>query len=163
MKAIGFVGVVIAMALLPGCGGNPDEAIIKADAASGEKLQTYSENITEAVDIAGNADLVQRFCKNGLGGPCPADITTTLKTYGFAGSGVDLAHAFTQIVADMKDGEADFSSSDEDYLDAAYHVALGRDPDTGGAQDNLRLIQDTGERKTMLRSLLQSAEFKKQQ
>ena len=105
---------------------------------------------------------MQRFCRNGLGGPCPADITTTLKTYGFTGSGVDLAHAFAQIVADRKDGDADFSSSDEDYLYAAYRVALGRDPDTGGAQDNLRLIQDTGERKTMLRSLLQSSEFKNQ-
>lgn len=163
MNTIGLVGVVVAIALLPGCGGNPEDAIVKADAASGDKLRTYSENITEAVDIAASSDLVQRFCKNGLGGPCPANITATLKAYGFAGSGVDLAHAFTQIVADIKDGNPDFSSSDEDYLYAAYRVTLGRDPDTGGAQDNLRLIQDTGERKTMLRSLLQSLEFKKQE
>jgi len=162
MRASRFKGVVTVAALLAGCGGDPEEAITKAEAASGEKLSAYSEIITEAVDLAANSDLVQRFCKNGLGGPCPANIATTLKTYGFAGSGVDLAHAFTLIVADMKDGTEDFSSSDEDYLYAAYHVALGRDPDTGGAQDNLRLIQDTGERKTMLRSLLQSSEFKKQ-
>ena len=34
------------------------------------------------------------------------------------------------LVADQKDGEPDFSSSDEDYLFAAYRVALGREPGT---------------------------------
>ena len=90
--------------------------------------------------------------------------TTTLSDAGFANGGsiVDLAHVFAVVMANKKDGEADYSSSDEDYFHAAYNVALGRDPGEGGALDNLRFIQDTGERKTMLRSLLTSEEFKRQ-
>ena len=75
---------------------------------------------------------------------------------------MDLAHAMGVMLADEKDGETDQSSSDEDYLKAAYRVALGRDPDEGGAADNLTFIQDTGNRKQMLRSLLESVEFKNQ-
>ena len=70
--------------------------------------------------------------------------------------------AMVVMLADEKDGETDQSSSDEDYLKAAYRVALGRDPDEGGAADNLTFIQDTGNRKQMLRSLLESVEFKNQ-
>lgn len=159
----GFIAAVAA-GLLAACGGNPEEAVAKADAASGDALDTYAKNIAETVDIAANPDLVQRFCRNGLGGACPADITEKLKQAGYTsgGTGVDLAHAFVVMVADAKDGNADLSATDEDYLSAAYRVALGRDPDAGGAADNLRFIQDTGDRKAMLRSLLQSEEFRNQ-
>ena len=155
-----IVGAALALAAC----GDPKEAVAKADAASGEALDTYSRNIAETVDIAANPDLVQRFCKNGLGGACPEDITDRLKEFGYAsgGTGVDLAHAFVVMVADQKDGNPDLSASDEDYLFASYRVALGRDPDEGGAKDNLRFIQDTGNRKAMLRSLLQSVEFQNQ-
>ena len=140
------------------------EAVAKADAAQGEALEEYSKNIAETVDLAANPDLVQRFCKNGLGSVCPADITTQLGDYGYAsgGTGVDLAHAFAVMVADKKDGDPDLTASDEDYLASAYRVALGREPDEAGAVDNLRFIADTGNRKQMLRSLLQSEEFKNQ-
>lgn len=150
--------------MLAGCGKDPTDAVAKAKPAEGEVLATYASAMADTVDLAANADLVQRFCKNGMGGPCPADIAARLKEAGFAngGTGVDLAHIFTVMVADQKDGEQDFSSSDEDYLFAAYRVALGRDPDAGGAKDNLTFIQDTGERKTMLRSLLTSEEFRRQ-
>lgn len=166
MRGYRAAGLTAFALLLAGCGGgDPKEAVAKAEAVSGEKLTEYSRNISETVDLAANPDLVQRFCKNGLGGPCPANIDDQLKDYGYAGkgTGVDLAHAFALIVADKKDGNPDYSASDEDYLYAAYRVALGRDPDQGGAQDNLRFIQDTGNRKTMLRSLLESEEFKGQQ
>ena len=76
------------------------------------------------------------------------------------GSGVDLANAFVVWVADEKDGNADRASADEDYLWAAYKVALGREPDEGGALSNLTFIKDGGDRKTMLRSMLESQEFK---
>jgi len=146
------------------CGGDPVDAISKATPAGGDTLTKYAEAVTDAVSLSGNADLVQRFCQNGFKAPCPEGITTTLSDAGFANGGsiVDLAHVFAVLVADKKDGEADFSSSDEDYFHAAYNVALGRDPGEGGALDNLRFIQDTGERKTMLRSLLTSEEFKRQ-
>lgn len=159
----GGLAAVAAIALAA-CGGNPEEAVAKAEAASGEALDTYAKNIAETVDLAANPDLVQRFCKNGLGGACPSDITEKLKEFGYAsgGTGVDLAHAFVMMVADGKDGNPDLIATDEDYLHAAYRVALGRDPDAGGAQDNLRFIQDTGNRKAMLRSLLQSEEFQNQ-
>lgn len=159
----GLVGVAVMTLLLGAC-GDPKKAIAEADAASGEKLQEYSSNISETVDLVANPDLVQRFCKNAFGTACPADITERLADngYGGGGTGVDLAQAFVVLLADQKDGETDQSSSDEDYLEAAYHVALGRAPDAGGAQDNLTYIQDTGNRKQMLRSLLESDEFKKQ-
>lgn len=154
-----------AALFLAGCGGDPDEALAKAEPAAGDSLDTYARNIAETVEIAANPDLVQRFCKNGFGGPCPEDITQQLANHGYVGggTGVDLAHVFVVMVADRKDGDPDMSSTDEDYLYGAYRVALGRDPDAGGAQDNLRFIQDTGNRKQMLRSLLQSEEFKGQQ
>ncbi len=149
---------------LAGCGGDADEAVATAEPAAGEILDTYARNMADTVDIAANPDLVQRFCKNGLGGPCPETITKQLADAGYVGggTGVDLAHVFVVMVADQKDGDPDLSSTDEDYLFSAYRVALGRDPDAGGAADNLRFIQDTGNRKQMLRSLLQSEEFKKQ-
>jgi hypothetical protein len=160
---IGLLGAVAAI-LLSGCGGDPEEAVAKAAPATGDALGTYSKNIAETIDLAANPDLVQRFCKNGLGGTCPADITAKLEQFGYAGggTGVDLAHAFVMMVADGKDGNPDLSASDEDYLGAAYRVALGRDPDAGGARDNLQFIQETGNRKAMLRSLLQSPEFQNQ-
>jgi len=153
-----------SMMLVAGCGGDPVEAVAKADAAQGAALEEYARNIAETVELAANPDLVQRFCKNGLGGACPADITAQLSDHGYAsgGTGVDLAHAFAVIVADQKDGDPDLTATDEDYLMSAYRVALGRDPDEAGAVDNLRFIQDTGNRKQMLRSLLQSQEFKNQ-
>lgn len=158
----GFAAAIAVLALAA-C-TDPEEAVAKAEAAQGQALATYAEKISDTVDLAANPDLVQRFCKNGLGGGCPAEITDTLKQYGYleGGTGVDLAHAFVVMVADSKDENPDLAASDEDYLFAAYRVALGRDPDEGGAQDNLRFIQDTGNRKQMLRSLLQSEEFKKQ-
>jgi hypothetical protein len=164
MRATGIAGTVVAALALAACGGDPSEAVAKAKPADAAALETYSRNISETVDLAANPDLVQRFCKNGLGAACPEDITAKLTEYGYSksGTGVDLAHAFVLMVADQKDGEVDFSASDEDYLFAAYRVALGRDPDEGGARDNLIFIQDTGSRKTMLRSLLESAEFRGQ-
>lgn len=157
--------LVLAGLMFAACGsGSPDEAIAKASPASGAALQAYAKNIAETIDLAGSADLVQRFCTNGLGAPCPQDINARLVEYGFVngGTGVDLAHAFVMLAADRKDADPDLIATDEDYLAMAYRVALGRDPDEGGARDNLRFIQDTGNRKQMLRSLLQSEEFQRQ-
>lgn len=159
----GFVAAGIMAVGLAAC-GDAKKAIAEADEAAGDKLQTYSQSISETVDLAASPDLVQRFCKNGTGTACPADITEKLNDNGYVsgGTGVDLAQAFVVMLADQKDGETDQSSSDEDYLFFAYRVALGRDPDEGGAKDNLTFIQDTGNRKQMLRSLLESDEFKNQ-
>lgn len=161
-SVLAFAGTMI---LLAGCGGDPAEAVAKAEAAQGDALDEYARNIAETVDLAANADLVQRFCKNGLGAACPDDITVRLGQYGYAsgGTGVDLAHTFAVMVADQKDGDPDLTATDEDYLVGAYRVALGRDPDDDGTNGNLRFIQDTGNRKQMLRTLLQSMEFKNQQ
>lgn len=159
----GLVVLIAVTALGMTACGDAKKAIAEADVAAGDKLKTYSHNISETVDLAASPDLVQRFCKNGFGAACPADITEKLKDNGYAsGTGVDLAQAFVVMLADQKDGETDLTSSDEDYVFAAYRVALGRDPDEGGAKDNLTFIQDTGNRKQMLRSLLESGEFKNQ-
>ena len=156
--------IAVVSISLSACGGDPEEAIAKAQPAAGAALESYAKNIAETVDLSASADLVQRFCKNAFGGPCPADIDAKLTEYGYAsgGTGVDLAHAFVMAAADQKDANPDLIATDEDYLFASYRVALGRDPDEGGARDNLRFIQDTGNRKAMLRSLLQSEEFRGQ-
>lgn len=162
LRTSGIVLLAAAGLALSAC-GDPKKAIAEADAAGGDKLEEYSRNIAETVDLVANPDLVQRFCKNAFASACPADIDQTLKDHGYnGGTGVDLAQAFVVILADTKDGEADLSSSDEDYLAAAYRVALARDPDAEGGADNLTYIQDSGNRKQMLRSLLESDEFRKQ-
>jgi Domain of unknown function (DUF4214) len=164
MKTPTVLCMAALAALLVGCGPDPDEAIAMAEPAAGAALQTYAKDIAETVNLAASADLVQRFCRNAFAARCPDDINTRLAEHGYASgnTGVDLAHAFVMIAVDEKDGNPDLIATDEDYLSSAYRVALGREPDEGGAKDNLRFIQDTGNRKQMLRSLLQSEEFKNQ-
>jgi hypothetical protein len=161
---IRMAGAALAAVLVLGACEDAGEAIATAQPATGAKLQEHSQNISRSVQLASDADLVQRFCRNALGQSCPADIADRLKSFGFADNqtGVDLAYAFTLMSADAQDGTADLASSDEVFLSAAYRVALGREPDQGGALTNLEFIRKKGERKTMLRSLLESAEFKSQ-
>lgn len=158
-----IAGVLAIALLLAGCsdGGEP---LSEAEPASGPALENYSRNITRAVQVGKDASLVQLFCRNATGARCPEDIVEKLKAYGFTDNldGVDLAHAFVMMAADAKDGAADQSSTDEDFLAAAYRVILAREPDEGGALTNLNYIKDTGERKNMLRSMLESEEFKNQ-
>jgi hypothetical protein len=158
-KAAMIAASILALAA---CDGDPTERLAKAEASAGETLAEYSSNITDIVSLGSNADLVQRFCKNAFAAVCPADVATRLGEFGFVsgGSGVDLANAFVVWVADEKDGNADLSSTDEDYLWAAYKVALSREPDESGALSNLTFIKDGGARRTMLRSMLESQEFK---
>lgn len=153
----------IAVSLLGACGGDPTEQLAAAEPAVGERLTEYSRNITNTVDLGADAALAQRFCKNAFASKCPADLVQKLEASGYVpgGTGVDLAAAFVVWVADEKDGNPDLASSDEDYLWASYKVALGRDPDESGAIGNLEFIRSPeGSRKIMLRSLLESQEFK---
>lgn len=151
-----------AVVFLSACDGDPSAQLAAAPPATGAALAHYSENITHAVKLGANADLVQRFCKNMTGAACPPDIPASLSAAGFSGegSGVVLASAFAKIEADKIDGKADQQSTAETYLRAAYKVVLAREPDEGGAQVNLKFLKDTGERDQLLRSMLQSAEFK---
>lgn len=155
---------VLAASLLAACGGgDPTAQLAEAKPATGDTLAEYSRNITNTVDLGADAPLVKRFCKSALEGPCPSDLVPKLEASGYVagGTGVDLAAAFAVWLADEKDGNPDLSSSDEDYLWAAYKVALAREPDQSGAQSNLDFIRSpSGDRKTMLRSLLESQEFK---
>lgn len=149
--------------VLGACEGDPSEQLAKAVPATGDTLAQYSAGITDMVKLGDNADLVQRFCHNAFAAPCPADVATKLGEFGYSSgnSGVDLANAFIVWVADEKDGNADLASSDEDYLWGAYKVALAREPNGDGSISNLTFIKDGGERKAMLRSLLESDEFKR--
>lgn len=158
-NAAAFLAAMLALAA---CDGDPTAQLEQAQPATGDKLAQYSASITDIVSLSANADLAQRFCQNAFAARCPADVGTKLGEFGFAsgGSGVDLANAFIVWVADEKDGNADLASKDEDYLWAAYKVALAREPDEGGAKSNLAFIKDGGDRKGMLRSLLESREFK---
>lgn len=160
---IRMVGAALAAGLLSAC-GDPSRELAEAKPATGASLEEHSRNISRSVQLGRDGDLVQRFCKNTTGAACPADIAGKLKAFGFADNqtGIDLAYAFVLMAADAKDGKPDLASSDEDYLAAAYRVALGREPDEGGATSNLAFIKEKGERKLMLRSLLESQEFKSQ-
>jgi hypothetical protein len=163
MKPAMIMTFALAACVLAGCGGDPTEQVAAADPVGGDRLAEYSSNISNTVDLGADAGLVQRFCANALAAKCPADIIQKLEANGYiaGGTGVDLAGAFAVWMADEKDGNPDLSSSDEDYLWAAYKVALAREPDAGGAQSNLDFIRSpSGDRKTMLRSLLESQEFK---
>lgn len=147
---------------LAACDSDPTAQLEQAQPATGDKLAEYAGGITDIVSLGDNADLVQRFCQNAFAARCPADVGTKLGEFGYAsgGSGVDLANAFVVWIADEKDGNADLASKDDDYLWAAYKVALAREPDGDGAVSNLDFIKDGGDRKGMLRSLLESQEFK---
>jgi hypothetical protein len=149
-----------AFLALSACGPGP-EAIATAKPATGPALVAYSKAITQKIDLGKNADLVQYFCHTALQQACPADIATRLKDYGFTGEsdGVDLAYRFTLMAADAKDGAADKTASDEDFFAAAYKTILGREPDNEGAKANLDVIKNGGQRKTVLRGMLQSREF----
>lgn len=153
--------------LLAACGDSAEQLAEKLEAAApatGATRETYSRNITRAVQIGKDASLVQLFCANAMAARCPADIAGKLKANGFVDNldGVDLANAFAVMTADAIDGAADMTSSDEDFLAAAYQVVLNRAPDQEGALTNLKYIKDTGERKSMLRSMLESEEFRNQ-
>jgi len=156
-----FAYVLPAALLIAAC-GDSGKTLATAEPATGAVLANYSRNITRSFQLGKDASLVQLFCRNATGARCPADIADRLKTYGFVDNldGVDLAHAFVAMAADAKDGSADKSSSDEDFLAAAYRVVLNREPDQGGATENLKYIKETSERKNMLRSMLESQEFK---
>ena len=150
-----------ALMLLAACDAKKPD-ITQAVPATGEVLQEYSENITETVKIGSDGELVQYFCLNVLAGPCPADIGERLRPYGFAEetTGVDLGYAFSMMAADAIDGTADFVSDDQAFLKGAYKAVLGREPDEGGGRSNLAFIQDTGQRRTLVGSMLESTEFK---
>lgn len=146
---------------LAACDPGP-EAIATAKPATGSELADFAKNVTKKVKLGRDASIVQYFCHTATGAGCPADIASKLAAYGFKSDsdGVDLAYVFASMAADAKDGKTDKSSTDEDFLAASYRVVLGREPDEGGAKTNLAFVKDTGQRKTMLRSMLESPEFK---
>jgi Domain of unknown function (DUF4214) len=156
-----FAYVLPAALVFAACGDSAKQ-LAAAQPATGATLETYSRNITRAFQLGNDASLVQLFCRNATKERCPSDIGAKLKDYGFADNldGVDLAYAFVGIAADAKDGTPDKSSSDEDFLASAYQVVLNREPDQSGALDNLKYIKESGERKNMLRSMLESKEFR---
>jgi Domain of unknown function (DUF4214) len=162
-KTLGLI--FLAGCALSACGDPAGQAkqLAAAQAATGAALEPYSDNITHAVDIGKNADLVQRFCKNATGQACPVDIAARLKTFGFADGqdGVKLAGAFVLMDLHENNQKGDADASDEEFLAAAYRVAFGRAPDEMGGKSNLAFIKETHERYAMLRSLLQSPEFKR--
>lgn len=160
MHKIAPVALVAAVALAA-C-GDATKQVAEAAPATRAQLENYSRNITEAVQIGRDASLVQRFCKNMTNSACPPDIIEKVKANGFVDNrdGVDLAYAFVVMLADQMDGTADQSSTHEDFWTAAYRVVLAREPDQDGALTNLKYIKDTGERKSMLRSMLESQEFR---
>lgn len=162
MKVLRASMVVMVAAALGACGGDPIDKIDEAEPATGDRLIEYSRSIAQRGGVGDYASLVQRFCQNAFATKCPEETKEHLERSGLSwgGTGVEVADAFVRWVADEQDGRPDLNSSDEDYLRAAYLVALGREPDEGGAKSNLNFIKNGGGRKLMLRSLLESPEFR---
>lgn len=162
MKSLRVQIAAVAAAMLGACSGDPIDKIDEAEPATGDRLLEYSRSIAERGGVGHYASLVQRFCWNAFAARCPEETKGRLEESGLSwgGTGVDLAYAFVRWIADEQDGRPDLNSSDEDYLRAAYRVALGREPDQGGARSNIAFIKDGGGRKLMLRSLLESPEFR---
>lgn len=129
--------------------------------ATGASIVEYSENITDISTRAKDASLYEYFCSTALEGPCPADIDAKLDSYrsGQGESRVDVADAFIRMYAEAhKDPETDYIT-DEEYLKAAYKVAFNREPDEAAWTDHLPFLQQTGERKLLLKNMLTSQEF----
>jgi len=129
--------------------------------ATGAELVDYSKNITDISTRAKDASLYEYFCRNALDGPCPADIDAKLNSYrsGQGESRVDAADAFVRMYAELhKDPSTDYVT-DEEYLKAAYKVAFNREPDESAWTSHLPFLQQTGERKLLLKNILMSQEF----
>jgi len=142
--------------------GQPSGPIPTVPPAGPEERVEYSRSITDRADRRRDASLYEYFCLNALDAPCPEDIDAQLAGVTVQGdrSRLGVADGFVRLLAARRSGDADGPITDQAYLDAAYQVALGRAPDPAGAADNLAFIQNAGERELMLRSLLQSNEFR---
>lgn len=158
-----IIGAAMAAGLLASC-GDGREKLAGAGAASGDVLVDYSAKVTHGVSLDKDAPFFQRFCMNMTGSLCPENIGDKLSKYGFSNgkTGIDLGYAFAQIAADEKDGSADAKSSDADFIEGAYKAAFGRSADPSGIETYSAVIKDgsVDSRKVMIRTLLQSREFK---
>jgi hypothetical protein len=156
------LAALAALGALSSC-GNAEVALSEAQPATGASLEKFSKEIHREAAIGTHAALVQRFCMNMSGAACPPDTPGRLSTYGFTDgqTGVDLGHAFVKMAADEKDGTPDQSSTDGDFIIAAYRVVLAREPDPGGAAHYAQFLAQPGEnrRGEMMLVFLKSPEF----
>jgi hypothetical protein len=157
----GWLSVVAVAATLSAC-GDPAQQLATAKPATGPALARYANNATDMVSLGSNGDLVQRFCVNQSGKACADDIADELKKVGFLGEGPanELGDAFARIEADRIDGTPDQKSSDEVYVTALYHIALGREPEAGGATGHINAIKGGLGRPGLVRAFMESLEFK---
>jgi predicted small lipoprotein YifL len=151
--------VAIGFLTLAACGDSgPVETV---PPATGVDLQQYSQNITDRTDRRKDASLWEYFCKTTLDAPCPADIQEKLA--GFMapdGSRVDLADAFIRLKSTTDLNDAQAVIPDELYVDSAYRVILGREPDPSGRANFIKFLGETGDRGNMARAILVSPEFR---
>lgn len=160
MTRCGSIACIVSL-MLVACDG-PSGPVATVSPARGEELAEYSRSITDRADRRKDASLYEYFCGNVFGGACPPDLETQLEAFAVEGdrSRLGLADTFVRLHAARDRKGETRPLTDEAYLAAAYQVALGRAPDPQGAADNLAFIRKTGERELMLRSLLQSSEFR---
>jgi hypothetical protein len=159
MKAAIQLALVPFALSLAACDSGPTPTVPPATAA--ERAE-YSRDITDKADRKRDASLYEYFCMTTLDAPCPADIEQRLSVVAERGEGsrVNLADAFVHLRIAEQDGGDIGAISDEQYVDAAYQVILGRAPDEGGRASHLSFIKETGERLQFVRAALQSTEFK---
>ena len=154
--------VLGALALVAACSQEAPPAPGSVPPAGAEDKAAFGENVTKKFLPATDAAVKELFCQNALGSPCPADIDEKLAPYftGTENTRLDVADAFARMKAAENLGDPGALITDEAYVDACYEVVLGRAPDPSGLADALSFVKRTGERKILLRAMLQSAEFK---
>ncbi len=128
--------------------------------ATGAQLAHYADAITDKTSRRGDAPLYEYFCMTTLGSACPADIEAQLKPYMIGTSRISLADAFVGLLLAHGKADPQAPATEEEYVDAAYQVVLGRKPDPAGRAANLAFIKQSGDHGTLLRSMLTSPEFR---
>ncbi len=152
-----MLGSTLALAA---CSPDPIEYGSVAPATAEQKAE-FGRDATDRIDYATDLPVVEYFCVNTIGSACPADIEERLASYYTTSqrTRVDVADAFARYRATIDLGDPEALISDEDYVEAAYQVTFGRELDPSGRASNLGFVLETGQRKAMLRTLLESQEF----
>ena len=160
LKHIAIIAFASA-SLLAGCSQKAPEPGTIPPATQAERDE-FGGNPGDKVNPRQDASVKELFCMNALGAACPADIDERLAVYsvGQGFSRIDLTDSFVRLKASQDLGDPNALITDEAYVEACYNVILGRHSDPGGFTDAVKFVKDTGERKTLVQSILRSPEFR---
>lgn len=176
-----FGAAVVGVVILGGCEPDPTpvaEISGPAPNASAESsvanapvspLIEYSRNLDSPVSLSRDSVLFSFFCKAIEGGECEASTQSKLTLEGFVDGQTVSDLAYAAVVVKAKRTAAENASSpsvvisDEQFVNAAYVVVLGRMPDPMGLKGNLDYLSTSNDRKGVVRAIIGSPEFQQRQ